>query len=59
MLLDWKQSQKIVLATIKFTIITHWLSDQKEEKELGPRIEKSADKNEDLQSLNRDKNYDT
>lgn len=59
MLLDWKPSQEIVSATIKFAIATHRLSDQKEEIELGSRTGRSVDGNEVLQSSSAEEDHET
>lgn len=59
MLLDWKPSQEMVSATIKFAIATHWLSNQKEETEFGPRTGSSVDGNEVLQSSSEEEDHKT
>lgn len=58
---SWKPSQEMVSATTKFAIATNRLGDKKEERELEPRAEGSADEEEirgDLQDSSAEEDHD-
>lgn len=55
---NWKLSQEMVLATIKFAIATHRLSDKKEGRELEHRAGRSADEDENLQNSSAEEYHD-